>query len=151
VVIAVGVAAVIAGVYWGLARSPDDPPISSFADPSQVTAPRAGCAATRGTVADARLGRVWTGVYECPNTPAVDVYEHPRPGVVVGELVSNPSWFICWIKGERHEGGNDIWYYTQGDHTAAKKELEAWGFVPGYLLRVEVHPDPGVARQCPPI
>ncbi|WP_459801796.1 hypothetical protein [Herbidospora sp. RD11066] len=108
----------------------------------------ATCTAQTERIDDARRGLAWNGVFRCANTPEISVYEHPRAGLVVGLLVTGTNWFVCWTRGEPHRGGNDIWYYTQGDHSAAKKELAAWGFVPAFNLDTKADPDPGVAREC---
>ncbi|GIH29749.1 hypothetical protein Aph01nite_80590 [Acrocarpospora phusangensis] len=145
-VVVAAVAVGLAGALWGLTRSS---PEVSFAAGTESPGPAvARCVAKASTISDNRRGEVWKGLYECPNTPAADVYEFARTGVIVGQLESNPSWFVCWAKGERHAGGNDIWYYTQGDHSAGKRELEAWGFVPGFMLETDLDPDPGITRQC---
>ncbi|GAA1009071.1 hypothetical protein Aple_064050 [Acrocarpospora pleiomorpha] len=145
-VVVLAVAFGLAGALWGLTRSSAEVPFVNTAAPPGDAVPR--CAPTSTTITDARQGQTWTGLYECPNTPGADVYEFPRTGVIVGQLESNPSWFVCWAKGERHQGGNDIWYYTQGDHSAGKRELDAWGYVPGFMLDTDLDPDPGLTRQC---
>ncbi|GAA0387521.1 hypothetical protein Acor_83960 [Acrocarpospora corrugata] len=145
-VIVIAVAVGLAGALWGLTRSSPEVPFTTTAAPPADAAPR--CVPKPTTISDTRQGQTWNGLFQCPNTPATDVYEFARTGVIVGQLESNPSWFVCWAKGERHAGGNDIWYYTQGDHSAGKRELDAWGFVPGSMLETDLDPDPGLTRQC---
>ncbi|WP_066369205.1 hypothetical protein [Herbidospora mongoliensis] len=108
----------------------------------------AACSPDPERIEDLRRSLIWDGVFRCGNTPEISVYEHPRVGAIVGLLVTGDNWFVCWTRGERHQGGNDVWYYTQGDHSAAKKELEAWGFVPAVNLDTTTDPDPGVDRKC---
>ncbi|GAA2405892.1 hypothetical protein GCM10010191_12280 [Actinomadura vinacea] len=95
------------------------------------------------------MKRTWPHLYQCPNRPRADVYEHERFGTKVGVLDTDASWFICWTRGARHSGGNDIWYYTRGDRTARRPELQAWGYVPAVELYTDRHPAPEVTRECP--
>ena len=47
----------------------------------------------------------------------------------VNTLETTYSWFLCWGFGERHSGGNNTWYYTQGDDGPAK----------GWVAAVDMH------------
>jgi hypothetical protein len=98
---------------------------------------------------DARTKTTWQYVFQCGNLKDSTIYEHAKSGVRIGFMYSNPSWFACWTHGERHAGGNDIWYYTQADKSAERPELEGWGFMPANRLITTRHPNPGVTRQCP--
>ncbi|GAA2607825.1 hypothetical protein SMC26_17705 [Actinomadura fulvescens] len=97
---------------------------------------------------DIRHKETWKHVFQCSNKPASPLYEHPRADVHVGVMETRRSWFACWVRGERHAGGNDIWYYTQGDRMTAKTELEGWGFMPASHVLAPEHPDPAVTREC---
>jgi len=57
---------------------------------------------------------------------------------------STSSWFVCYVHGQPHAGGNDIWYYTQGDRVTSHPEYHAWGFMPALYVHT-VH-DPGDSR-----
>ncbi|MFI6388717.1 hypothetical protein ACIBHY_19535 [Nonomuraea sp. NPDC050547] len=59
----------------------------------------------------------------------------------VDTLRSNPSWFKCYIRGEKHSGGNNVWYYTQGDDSGR------YGWVPASTLYTPKDPFPGV-KKC---
>ncbi|MEU5876975.1 hypothetical protein [Spirillospora sp. NPDC047279] len=99
---------------------------------------------------DPRHRRLWKQVFRCANLPDSPLFEEPRStSTQVGHMESIRSWFVCWIRGERHSGGNDIWYYSQGDEVSAKPEHEGWGFMPASRLLSTRHPNPGVLRQCP--
>jgi hypothetical protein len=128
---------------------PDDDGVPGPATSTKDDAFASGvCSADQATPWDTRLGRTWTGVYMCPNVTTL-VYERPEvAGKPISRLRTNPSWFACWTRGEEHAGGNDVWYYTQGDDTLSRPTLEAWGFVPAASVGGRAHPDPGVARQC---
>ncbi|MDL4773977.1 hypothetical protein [Actinomadura xylanilytica] len=111
--------------------------------------PATSCQFIRGNVADSRTKRTWPHLYQCPNRPNADVYAEPRADAMrIGVLKTDPSWFICWTHGRPHSGGNDIWYYTQGDTETARPDLNSWGYVPAYELHVGRHPDSRVAREC---
>ena len=112
-------------------------------------APTPGCQYMRGTIKDTRANRTYTHLYQCPNRVHTDVYEQAGFGTRVGVLDTDPSRFVCWTRGERHPGGNDVWYYTQGDRAAQRPDLDAWGYVPASELHTGEHPDPAVTRRCP--
>ncbi|MFC4051196.1 hypothetical protein ACFOY4_16005 [Actinomadura syzygii] len=107
-----------------------------------------GCRPLRGTIEDSRTNQTWPDLFQCPNRPRVDVYEKAAFGTKVAVLETDPSWFICWTRGERHSGGNDVWYYTQGDRATGKPELNGWGYVPASTLRTARAPDPAITRRC---
>lgn len=107
-----------------------------------------GCRFLRGTIEDSRAHRTWPHLFQCPNRPRVDVYEKAAFGTKIAVLETDPSWFICWTRGERHSGGNDVWYYTQGDRATGKPELNGWGYVPASTLRTARAPDPAITRRC---
>ncbi len=141
--------AVVAGLgagAWALSRPSSGS--RAVAVPTGGGSSAARCTYKASSIKDERTGQTWRGLFECPNTPGPDVYEWAREGEVIGHLESNPSWFVCWVRGEPHRGGNDIWYYTQGDQSAAKKELQAWGFLPAVNVDTKTDPDPAVTRQC---
>ncbi|NUR93532.1 MAG: hypothetical protein HOY71_56465 [Nonomuraea sp.] len=82
------------------------------------------------------------GTLQCGNTAPTPIYstsnsDNPRIHQV-DTLRSNPSWFKCWIRGSRHSGGNNIWYYTYGD------DSHRWGYVPAGKVFTPKDPMPGV-------
>ena len=107
-----------------------------------------GCRRLTGTIDDARAKRTWPYMFQCPNRPRVGVYEKAAYGTEVAVLETDPSWFICWTRGETHRGGNDVWYYTQGDRATGRPELRGWGYVPASDLKVGKAPDPEITRRC---
>jgi hypothetical protein len=107
-----------------------------------------GCQRLSGTIDDARAQRTWPYMFQCPNRPRVGVYEGAAFGTEVAVLETDPSWFICWTRGQAHPGGNDVWYYTQGDRATGRPELHGWGYVPASELRVGAAPDPAITRRC---
>jgi hypothetical protein len=136
---------IVAGA-WAMSRASSTPDPGTR--PTTAGSGAAKCERKVTSIKDERTGQIWRGLYECENTPGSEVYEWARQGEVVGHLESNPSWFVCWTRGARHGGGNDVWYYTQGDHSAGKKHLKAWGFVPAERVITLTDPDPGVTRRC---
>ncbi|NVI91383.1 hypothetical protein [Actinomadura sp. BRA 177] len=108
----------------------------------------AGCQHVRGSIEDLRMKRTWPSLFQCPNRPRVGVYEKAAFGTEVAVLETDPSWFICWTRGQAHPGGNDVWYYTQGDRATGRPELHRWGYVPASEVRVGEAPDPAVTRRC---
>ncbi|MGW5411888.1 hypothetical protein [Actinomadura geliboluensis] len=107
-----------------------------------------GCRRLSGTIEDLRTKQTWQYMFQCPNRPRVGVYEKAEFGTEVAVLETDPSWFICWTRGQAHEGGNDVWYYTQGDRATGRPELYGWGYVPASELRVGQAPDPAITRHC---
>lgn len=59
------------------------------------------------------------------------------------------TWFVCYRHGTVHAGGNDIWYYTQGDvATAGMESRQKWGYMQASKVYTNTDPWPGMA-QCP--
>ncbi|MFI0407316.1 hypothetical protein [Actinomadura sp. 3N508] len=106
------------------------------------------CHFLRGTIEDLRAKQTWPHMFQCANRPGVSVYEKAGFGVKVAVLETDPSWFICWTRGEPHSGGNDVWYYTQGDRVTALPKLYGWGYVPASDVRADRVPDPAITRRC---
>jgi hypothetical protein len=78
----------------------------------------------------------------CSNKPGAPIYAAPRlNSKVVDRLRSNPSIFNCWRRGAPHNGGNNIWYWTNGD------DHGRWGNVPAIHLHTQVDPPRGM-RRC---
>ena len=81
-------------------------------------------------------------VMVCGNQ-AVDVREHPwinSDSPVVNRLRTTHSTFLCYWPGAPHSGGNNIWYYTEGDDSDAK------GFVPASAVNTQKDPMPGLVK-----
>lgn len=96
-------------------------------------APQAKAAADCSIWADGRL--------HCGNAAGAKGYaDRSYNSAVRGQLNSTFSWFQCWGHGDRHGGGNDIWYWTQLDNGQ-------WGNVPAVSVLTPVDPAPGL-REC---
>jgi hypothetical protein len=98
-------------------------------------APAASCYASGGTL-------------YCGNAYNANIYAAPRytkpggnPETVVDHLLTTFSWFDCFSYGQRHGGGNTVWYHTQGDVN------HQYGWVAAVNVWTSVDPFPGV-RQC---
>ncbi|KAB2350847.1 hypothetical protein [Actinomadura rudentiformis] len=133
------------GAHGGATAGPDAKPVGNPTGGTNEI-----CRPLVNTVqSDTRQKRLWKKVFQCANHPNSALYEHPREGPKISFMYTKNSWFVCWARGEKHSGGNDIWYYTQGDRSADKPELDAWGFMPASQLVTTKHPNPGVERECP--
>ncbi|MCF6476530.1 hypothetical protein FAF44_50605 [Nonomuraea sp. MG754425] len=86
-----------------------------------------------------------SGHLYCGNTAGAALWRSARYSSsdkdVVDVLKSNPSYFECYVSGQKHGGGNKIWYRTYGDNAGRT----------GYLAAESVYtskdPFPGV-RHC---
>jgi hypothetical protein len=68
----------------------------------------------------------------------------------VAVMYAARNWFVCYRRGDRHAGGNNVWYYTQGDLSATGwKDRQAWGYMPASALSTSVDPVPGMP-ECHP-
>ncbi|WP_150255098.1 hypothetical protein [Nocardiopsis deserti] len=78
----------------------------------------------------------------CDNRPGSPLYAHRDTDSPIRDyLYTSHSWFDCWGPGERHAGGNSIWYWTQGDQTGE------WGNIPAVNVFTTTDPPPGI-NQC---
>lgn len=79
------------------------------------------------------------------NASVKQVPAYDRGGVPVPTVdylrtgTTSPSWFQCWVTGQRHSGGNSVWYRTYGDVTGR------WGYVAAAAVYTPRDPFPGVA------
>jgi len=94
-------------------------------------------------------GRGWKQVWFCGNDANAPVYAEASGAQRVGWMETRRSWFVCFRRGERHAGGDDVWYYTQGDWVERGWEKRhAWGYMPAVHVHARAHPYPGVPA-CP--
>lgn len=93
--------------------------------------------------------KVWHSDSVCGNDAGAGVFALASGSLRIGTMDSTSSWFLCWVHGDQHAGGNDIWYYTQGDRVDSHPEWHAWGFMPA--VNVHTTNDPGDSRlsECP--
>ena len=93
-------------------------------------------------------GDVFTQHWVCGNRANAPIYAAPHHDSGRSSTMrSTNSWFVCWVDGQEHRGGNNIWYYTQGD-TTEEASLRGWGYMPAYSLYEDDDPWPGMPR-CP--
>ncbi|NBE98584.1 hypothetical protein FE391_33200 [Nonomuraea sp. KC401] len=110
------------------------------------------CAAMATAATPAAAGTAAASCYAssgnlyCDNAPAA-IYAAPRysrpngnPERVVDRLLTTHSYFKCYVTGQQHGGGNNVWYHTYGDQTGA------WGYVAAANVYTSVDPYPGVSR-----
>ncbi|MEE2041571.1 hypothetical protein Q8791_30550 [Nocardiopsis sp. CT-R113] len=116
---------------------------SLFATPASATTSTPGSAETE-------TGRVQVSA-SC-YTRNTDLYCDNRPGTplrvnrsyespVRDYLDTSHSWFQCWGYGDWHAGGNNVWYWTQGDRYGA------WGNIAAVDVYTSVDPPAGI-NQC---
>ncbi|GAA4092186.1 hypothetical protein GCM10022214_62120 [Actinomadura miaoliensis] len=88
----------------------------------------------------------------CGNAAGASVYASPsKDSAQVGVLDTTTSWFLCWRRGQSHEGGNDVWYYTQGDRALGDPARRGFGFVPASKLHTTVDPGDSLLAPCPDV
>jgi hypothetical protein len=91
--------------------------------------------------------RVWTEDSVCGNDAGAPIYAGPSRTTQIAVMDTTSSWFVCYVEGAQHEGGNNIWYYTQGDRVVSNPEFNRWGFMPA--VHVHTTNDPGDSRLPP--
>src|SRR5215207_4464382 len=65
---------------------------------------------------DTNTGIDWRPLWFCKNVGGAMIYEGASSGSTPeARMDTTYSWFVCWKRGEPHQGDNDVWYYTQGD------------------------------------
>lgn len=109
---------------------------ASTATPPQPTTVQADCSVSNDGM--------W-----CGNRDGALLYWGPNyDAEVTGQMLNSYSWFSCWQHGQTHPGGNDIWYWTQGDVANSHTRAHGWGFMPASDVLTPVNPAPGLG-QCP--
>jgi len=95
---------------------------------------------------DRAWGKAWYGDWVCGNAAGTNVYVSPHldNSLVSAKLDTNPSWFVCYVRGDWHAGGNNVWYRTQGDRIVGYPGAYAWGFVPAVNVWTSTDPWPGM-------
>jgi hypothetical protein len=92
-------------------------------------------------------GNHWSTGWICGNRSGASLYLWPDRVRKVSTLLSNPSWFVCYMHGAWHTGGNDVYYYTKGDRTAPGAGAAGnWGFVPAVDVWTSIDPWPFMHR-----
>jgi tRNA A-37 threonylcarbamoyl transferase component Bud32 len=105
----------------------------------------------RATIrADPNTGRSWSQVWQCENDGGALLYDGPSAATATAFMDTTRSWFVCFRHGDRHAGGNDIWYYTQGDGSLPGWDhRDAWGYMAAVDVHAPAHPVAGMPA-CPP-
>lgn len=94
---------------------------------------------------DPNTGISWNPVWYCANDRGAALFEGANSGAQIGYMTTIDSWFVCFRHGEVHRGGDDVWYYTQGDGTLPGWESRhAWGYMPSFYVRASTNPSPGI-------
>ncbi len=110
----------------------------------------ASCSGSSQTHTDPNTGQTWGSAFTCGNDENAPLYAGANDSTLVGSMVSTSSWFVCYRHGAPHAGGNDVWYYSQGDRSTPGWEGRlAWGYMPAVNLHTSVDPAPGIP-ECQP-
>jgi hypothetical protein len=91
-------------------------------------------------------GRRWDRVAYCRNDAGAPLYaDASTSATLVANMDTAYSWFVCYRRGDAHAGGNDVWYYTQGDRAApGGAGRDEWGYMPAVNVRAGAHPPPQI-------
>lgn len=110
----------------------------------------AACTQQTGVnVRDPNTGWTWTSYWWCPNAANATMYGDATPNTPTAQMVTTNSYFLCYRRGWVHPGGNDVWYYSQGDIALpGMGSRQAWGYMPAVAVNTHIDPWPGIP-QCP--
>ncbi|MBI3899975.1 MAG: hypothetical protein HY308_17025 [Gammaproteobacteria bacterium] len=98
---------------------------------------------------DPNTGWSWTTLWWCSNHANAPLYMDADYRIKTATMDTTRSWFVCYRRGAKHKGGNDVWYYSLGDRSEPPYERrEAWGFMAAADVSAKTHPWPGVP-ECP--
>ncbi|WP_326644955.1 hypothetical protein OIE67_26745 [Nonomuraea fuscirosea] len=121
--------------------------ISGAALAASCASPAQAATGTETSSAAAAECYASSGNLYCGNAANALIYASPgytkpggNPETVVDRLLTTVSYFKCYVSGQRHGGGNSIWYYTYGDVTGR------WGYVAAVNVWTSTDPYPGVAH-----
>ena len=113
-----------------------------FAAPA--TADAASCRPDHKRKADNR-GNRWSTGWICGNRGGAAIYAGADQVFRVSTMLSNPSWFVCYVRGIWHSGQNNVWYYTKGDRMAPGAGAAGnWGFMAAADVWTSRDPWPGI-------
>ncbi|AZM51310.1 hypothetical protein DMA15_00855 [Streptomyces sp. WAC 01529] len=104
------------------------------------------CVMREGSAHTDWTGMSWDADILCDNAPGDVRLQSFTDSPVVGRMVTTRSWFVCWKVGDQHAGGNNIWYYTQGDEVVSRPTAKAWGYMPAVMLETPQDPVPGLPK-----
>ncbi len=112
--------------------------LATVAGPTSA-APRTAKASTAAAAADCYVSNQHL---HCSNVQHTRMYAHRSfNSEVVEYLETSYSYFECWGRGDYHSGGNNVWYWTQGD------VVGDWGNVPASVVWTPVDPPAGM-KEC---
>ena len=98
---------------------------------------------------DPNTGVSWSTVWYCGNRSGAPMYASTNTNTVIGWMDSSTSWFSCYSHGAQHAGGNNVWYYSQGDRSASGQSArQAWGYMPAVNVWTDVDPHPNIPECC---
>jgi len=108
----------------------------------------ASCTSSSANIYDPNTRKTFTTKWTCPNDRGALMYGDANRVTPTAYMDSTTSWFLCWRRGALHEGGNDVWYYSQGDRPyPGQSQRGNWGYMPAVNVWTSTDPWPGMA-QC---
>jgi hypothetical protein len=149
VAVALAAMVVLALIGW-LAGWLPHPSAAVTADSTRSVAPAtAGCVSRSGVrhTDPFHDGRIYTVDFVCPNDPNATLVSMSDFTTKVADMETTSSWFLCWTRRPAADGGDNVFYYTQGDTiTPGAERWVAWGFLSADQVHTAVHPVPGMPR-----
>jgi hypothetical protein len=125
-----------------------DAMVVGAADAGPDAAP-SGCTRKTESRTDPNTGARWDSIWFCGNDGGAALYLDASAGTPVANMDTQWSWFVCFRHGAAHAGGNDVWYYTEGDRAVpGAPATKLWGYMSAVNVKAEPHPYPGVPA-CP--
>jgi hypothetical protein len=90
-------------------------------------------------------GKKFTLAFYCGNRGGAPLYAGTNTNTVIGYMDSTTSWFVCYNTGATHAGGNNVWYYTQGDRSSSGQSgRKGWGYMPAVNVWTDYDPYPNI-------
>lgn len=103
------------------------------------------------TITDPNTGQSWSAVSDCNNDGGATMYMGPNNSTPTAYMDSTTSWFVCYFEGDTHEGGNNIWYYSQGDRSISPyQNHQAWGYMKAWNVWTTYDPSSSHLPRCAP-
>jgi hypothetical protein len=128
----------------------DEAPPGPLDETRAVAATASGCTEQSENHSDPNTGQSWTSVWYCGNQAGAAMYLGANDSTPVADMDSTTSWFVCYRRGETHAGGNNVWYYSQGDRSVAGwSGRQAWGYIPAVNVWTTTDPAPEIP-ECDP-
>jgi hypothetical protein len=108
------------------------------------------CVSSSANITDSNTKWNFTTKWTCETAYGAPLYAAANTNVQTAIMYSTTTtWLLCYRRGAVHGGGNNVWYYTQGDAVAGGQgHRNMWGYMPAQYVYINTDPWPGMA-QCP--